>query len=146
MFVWRGLIHGLICRVRAVIFSMKLLTTNFVQCAVKSCARSTDAFPLKYEECELVRQDLEFDPQFVLNVMGKLDWPALLSVAADLGNTDLPPTKPEADESNEQLLRDLHALLLETQIKDGKMTCKNCGNLYHIKNTIPNFLLPPHLA
>lgn len=125
---------------------MKLLTTNFVQCAVPGCARSTAAFPLQFSDCELVRQDLEFDPQFVLNVVGKLDWQALLAVAAELGNTDLPPSKPEPTEEDEQLLRDLHSLLLETQIKNGKMTCRNCGHLYHIKNTIPNFLLPPHLA
>lgn len=125
---------------------MKLLTTNFVQCAVQSCARSTDAFPLKYEECELVHQDLDFDPQFVINVVAKLDWPALVSVAAELGNTQLPQERPEIDASNEQLIHDLHVLLLETQIKNGKMVCRNCGHFYHIKNTIPNFLLPPHLA
>lgn len=125
---------------------MKLLTTNFVQCAVKSCARTTEAFPLKYDECELVHEDLDFDPQFVKNIMLKIDWEALLSVANDLGNTSLPPTKPEASEESEQMLKDLHTLLLETQIKNGKMVCRGCGHLYHIKNTIPNFLLPPHLA
>lgn len=125
---------------------MKLLTTNFVQCTVKSCAGSGNCFPLKYEECELIHEDLEFDPEFIMNTMPKIDWPALLSVAHDLGNQSLPADKPEISLENEQLLKDLHLVLLETQIKEGKMVCKNCGHLYHIKNTIPNFLLPPHLA
>lgn len=125
---------------------MKLLTTNFVQCAVKSCAGSSNCFPLRYEECELVHQDVEFDPDFVKSIMAKIDWPALLSVTHDLGNTSLPQEKPDVDSASEQLLRDLHVVLMETQIKDGKMVCRNCDHLYHIKNTIPNFLLPPHLA
>lgn len=125
---------------------MKLLTTNFVQCAVRSCASTTDSFPLLYKDCELVHEDLDFDPDFIRNIMVKIDWPALVQVAQDLGNTSLPQQKPEIENCDEQLLRDLHVFLMETQIKDGKMLCKNCDHVYHIKNTIPNFLLPPHLA
>ncbi|PRT52789.1 hypothetical protein B9G98_00409 [Wickerhamiella sorbophila] len=129
---------------------MKFLTTNFVQCAVQSCARSSDAFPLKYSECQLVQKEIDFDPEFIAHMLQKLDWDALVEVAAELGNSSLPPQKPTIEDAqaaeNEQLLRDLHSLLLETQIEQGVMTCKNCGHLYHIKNFIPNFLLPPHLA
>lgn len=47
---------------------------------------------------------------------------------------------------DEQLLRDLHRLLLETQVREGKMVCGNCGFEYKIKEGIPNFLLPSHLV
>ena len=50
------------------------------------------------------------------------------------------------DPKDEQLLRDLHRLLLETQVKEGKMVCGNCGFEYKIKEGIPNFLLPSHLV
>ena len=45
-----------------------------------------------------------------------------------------------------QLLRDLHKLLLETQVMEGKMVCANCGHEYRIKEGIANFLLPSHLV
>jgi multifunctional methyltransferase subunit TRM112 len=55
--------------------------------------------------------------------------------------------KPEGDAlENEQTLRDLHRLLLETQVTEGKLTCGNCGHSYMIKEGIANFLLPSHLG
>ncbi|ODQ79710.1 hypothetical protein BABINDRAFT_161423 [Babjeviella inositovora NRRL Y-12698] len=129
---------------------MKLLTTNFVKCAVKACDSSADSFPLKYEDVQLVQEEQDFNPEFIANMLERLDWAALLKVAADLGNTSLPSHKPDDVDptltENEPLLRDLHSLLLETQITEGKMVCGNCQHVYHIKNSIPNFLLPPHLA
>ncbi|KAH3667338.1 hypothetical protein OGAPHI_002987 [Ogataea philodendri] len=125
---------------------MKFLTTNFVKCAVKACDASDASFPLKYDECELELQEHEYNQEFLISMVDRLDWNALVRVAADLGNTALPVTKPENLVENEQMLKDLHSLLLETQITNGKMTCKNCGHIYYIKDSIANFLLPPHLA
>ncbi|KAI5952102.1 NRC2 [Candida theae] len=94
---------------------MKFLTTNFVQCAVKSCQSSTDSFPLKYEECQLVQEEQEFKPEFIVHMLDKLDWNAVISVAKDLGNDSLPQTKPEGldpiMEDDQVVLRDLHTLL-----------------------------------
>lgn len=129
---------------------MKFLTTNFVKCAIKACDSSTDAFPLQYTECQLAQEEQEFNPEFLCHMLDRLDWPAVLRVAQDLGNDSLPPTKPtDIDpimEEDQPLLKDLHTLLNETRIVEGKMTCRNCGHIYHIKNSIPNFLLPPHLC
>lgn len=129
---------------------MKFLTTNFVKCAVKSCDSSTDAFPLQFTECQLVQEEQDYNPEFVVNMLERLDWPAVLKVANDLGNNSLPPVKPEnldpIMEDDQAVLKDLHTLLMETQIVEGKMTCRNCNHVYFIKNSIPNFLLPPHLC
>ncbi|KAI5961029.1 uncharacterized protein KGF55_004296 [Candida pseudojiufengensis] len=129
---------------------MKFLTTNFVKCAVKGCQISVDSFPLKYEECQLVQEEQEFKPDFIVHMLNKLDWEAILSVAKDLGNESLPVTKPEGldpiMEDDQIILKDLHTLLIETQLIEGKMICRNCQHIYYIKNSIPNFLLPPHLA
>lgn len=54
-------------------------------------------------------------------------------------------TADEAEEPN-QLLKDLHNLLLETTISSGKLVCANCGHEYAIKEGIANFLLPSHLV
>lgn len=128
---------------------MKFLTTNFVKCAVKGCAGSDKAYPLRYEECEIQLEPQEFKPEFIAHMLHKLDWQAVLTVARDLGKHDLPQDKPELDpimEDDKLVLQDLHNLLVESNIIDGKMVCNNCEHIYYIKNSIPNFLLPPHLC
>lgn len=129
---------------------MKFLTTNFVKCAVKSCDSSLESFPLKYEECQLVQESQDYNPDFIVHMLDRLDWEAILRVAQDLGNTSLPPQKPQhldpIMEDDQAILRELHTLLVETQIIEGKMRCRNCEHIYFIKNSIPNFLLPPHLC
>ncbi|QOU20884.1 hypothetical protein BRETT_000598 [Brettanomyces bruxellensis] len=125
---------------------MKLLTTNFVQCAVKSCNGSEKSYPLKYEDCQLQLEEQEFKPAFIIAMLQRINWQALVKVAADLGNSNLPAEKPADVENNEALLKELHTLLIETQITEGKMVCENCGHIYYIKDSIPDFLLPPHLA
>lgn len=128
---------------------MKFLTTNFVKCAAKSCDASQQSFPLKYE-CELAQEEQAFNPEFIVHMLDRVDWSAVLSVASDLGNTSLPQNKPEGLdptlEDDQLILRELHNLLIETRLMEGKMTCGNCGHIYYIKNSIPNFLLPPHLC
>lgn len=44
------------------------------------------------------------------------------------------------------MMRNLHTLLLETEVREGKMVCGNCGHEYRIKEGIANFLLPSHLG
>ena len=44
------------------------------------------------------------------------------------------------------MLRELHTLLLETEVKEGKLVCGHCGHEYKIKEGIANFLLPSHLG
>ena len=46
----------------------------------------------------------------------------------------------------DRVMRDLHALLIETEVREGKMVCGNCGHEYKIKEGIANFLLPSHLG
>ncbi|KAF5096754.1 hypothetical protein DV451_004096 [Geotrichum candidum] len=99
---------------------MKFMTTNFVQCAVRSCSKTTDAFPLQYTDLTLIRQETEFDSAFILNILPRLDWNALVKVASELGNNALPADKPEIEnpdlEESQQLLKDLHNLLVESPI------------------------------
>lgn len=68
--------------------------------------------------------------------------------AKQLGFPQLPEQAPTAEElqADEKTLKDLHHLLLETQISEGKLVCGNCGHEYAIKEGIANFLLPSHLV
>ena len=44
------------------------------------------------------------------------------------------------------MLKELHTLLLETQIMEGKLVCGVCGHEYAVREGIANFLLPSHLV
>jgi multifunctional methyltransferase subunit TRM112 len=63
---------------------MKLLTHNFLNCAAKTCKSSPDSFPLKFEEVELVSVEVDYNPQFLINVLPRVDWPALIRTAVEV--------------------------------------------------------------
>ncbi|EEB09668.1 tRNA (guanine-N2-)-methyltransferase regulatory subunit Trm112 [Schizosaccharomyces japonicus yFS275] len=121
---------------------MKLLTANFLTCASKKCSSSPDAFPLNISDAKIAIQECEMNPEFIKNVMLRVEWPALVKTTQQLGNNTLPMEKPElTDESDELLFKSLHNVLLETEITEGKMTCGSCGHVYPIVEGIPNMLL-----
>lgn len=51
-----------------------------------------------------------------------------------------------AEEIPSQTAKDLHRVLLETCVKEGKLVCGNCGHEYAVKEGVANFLLPAHLV
>lgn len=55
-------------------------------------------------------------------------------------------TAAEEDEQPSQTAKDLHRVLLETCIKEGKLVCGNCGHEYKVMEGVANFLLPGHLV
>ena len=52
----------------------------------------------------------------------------------------------DEEEEGTQLARDLHRLLMETTIQEGRLVCRACGHEYAVKEGIANFLLPSHLV
>jgi multifunctional methyltransferase subunit TRM112 len=52
----------------------------------------------------------------------------------------------ETVEVPSQTARDLHRILLETCVKEGKLVCGSCGHEYAVREGIANFLLPGHLV
>ncbi|KAL7271824.1 hypothetical protein RUND412_005393 [Rhizina undulata] len=123
---------------------MKVLTSNYITCAVKACKASSLSFPLHFKDAELAQEEIEFNPEFIVNILPRIEWSALVQTAAELGFTTLPQEKPT--ELNDQILKDLHTLLLETQVMEGKLVCANCEHVYNIHEGIANFLLPNHLV
>lgn len=76
-----------------------------------------------------------------------MDPHAVLTLLVKLGFSNISSSKPNFDASNnEQILRDLHKLLLEIHVMEGKLICGDCGHEYMIKEGIANFLLPSHLV
>lgn len=149
---------------------MKLLTLNFITCARKACKPHASSFPLHPKNAELEIIEADINTQLIVNILPRLDWPALVGLCTELGLT-LRETVPEptelivkegvdmevegAEKKREeeeeeleptQLARDLHRLLWETSILTGELVCANCGHEYAIKEGIANFLLPSHLV
>ncbi|RDI79530.1 glucose-regulated [Venturia inaequalis] len=147
---------------------MKLLTLNFITCARKACKPHASSFPLHPKNAELEIVEADINTQLIVNILPRLDWPALVGLCTELGLT-LRETVPEAtelvvkegedmevegtekkEEEEEleptQLAKDLHRLLWETSILTGELVCANCGHEYAIKEGIANFLLPSHLV
>ena len=65
---------------------MKLLTHNFLNCAAKTCKASPEAFPLKFDQVELTTVEMDYNPQFLINVLPRVDWPALVKTAIEVGS------------------------------------------------------------
>ncbi|KAK4157208.1 cyclophilin-like domain-containing protein [Chaetomidium leptoderma] len=114
----------------------------------ESCKASSDSFPLHPKDAELVSDDVELNPQLLVNLLPRIDWNALRTTSTELGFPQLPEQPPTAEElqADEKTLKDLHTLLMETQINEGKLVCGHCGHEYAVREGIANFLLPSHLV
>jgi multifunctional methyltransferase subunit TRM112 len=68
----------------------------------------------------------------------------------DASNSALDTTEKTStdavDETPSQTALDLHRVLLETCIQEGKLVCGSCGHEYAVKEGVANFLLPGHLV
>ena len=66
---------------------MKILTTSFLTCAVKACKSSPLSFPLHYKDAELEQSDIAYNPQFLINILPRIDWDAVRVTAAEVSDT-----------------------------------------------------------
>jgi hypothetical protein len=62
---------------------MKVLTLNFLTCAVKTCKSSSDSFPLHPKDAELASDDVEVNPQLLVNLLPRIDWNALRTTSTE---------------------------------------------------------------
>ena len=65
---------------------MKVLTLNFLTCAVKTCKSSSDSFPLHPKDAELVSDEVELNPQLLVNLLPRIDWNALRTTSTEASN------------------------------------------------------------
>lgn len=63
---------------------MKIITTNLVECAVKACKSTTKCFPLHLRDTEIVETEQDFHPEFLRNIISRLDWDALRTTASEV--------------------------------------------------------------
>jgi len=96
---------------RPLLTIMKILTTNYLTCALRACKSHPNSFPLHFRDAELQQDSLPFNAAFITNILPRIDWPALLTTAAELGFTSLPVEKPVV--VDEKAGMELHQILIE---------------------------------
>ncbi|KAK7472567.1 hypothetical protein VKT23_000682 [Stygiomarasmius scandens] len=119
---------------------VRLITHNLLACHAKGC--TSNNFPLAFSNVQIEIREAEFNPEFLKNFIPKIEWKALVDTARQLGDTSLPLEQPEM--IDDDFLKNLHHVLLETHVEEGVMTCPNCKHEYPISNGIPNMLLAEH--
>ena len=63
---------------------MKILSLNFMTCAVKACKATSASFPLHPRDAELAHDDLELNKPFLTTIVKRLDWPALRTTLVEV--------------------------------------------------------------
>ncbi|KAG5461845.1 MAG: hypothetical protein BJ554DRAFT_5901 [Olpidium bornovanus] len=121
---------------------MRLITHNMLACHSRGC--SSNNFPLKFEEAEVERVEADLNTDFLVNMLPRLHYPALVQTALQLGIIGLPDSLPDNATENDDFLKILHTVLLETRVQAGKMICPGCAHVYPIRDGIPNMLLAEH--
>lgn len=123
---------------------MRLITHNLLKCNARGLEPS-QGYPLRIdaERTEII--PAEYNEELVKNVIGKIDFPALRSAAANLSIGDAIHTMEsfdvEAIQANEAFLKELHHLLFEVHVQDGVLTCPTTARKFPVKDGIPNMLL-----
>ena len=76
---------------------MKLLISNFLTCAVKTCKPSPASYPLHFRDAVLEHTDIQFDPAFIANMIPRVRWDAFGVNVQELGLEALMPGRREIE-------------------------------------------------
>ncbi|KAI1301585.1 Multifunctional methyltransferase subunit Uncharacterized protein [Halotydeus destructor] len=116
---------------------MKLLTHNML---TSKCLRGVQVgYPLKIIASEVKKTDVEFNSEFVLRMIPKMDWNVLCEAAKNLGVENLPSEAPD-NSVDEDVMKKVHHALFEVEVIQGELVCPETGRKFPIKQGIPNML------
>ena len=85
-------------------------------------------------------QPVEFNLDFIVRMIPKVEWVALLEVVDTLHLIEVPKELIQGYE-HEEFLRKMHHVLLEVEVLEGTLQCPELGHLLPISCGIPNMLL-----
>ena len=91
-----------------------------------------------------VRQNSEFDAEFLEHVLPTLEWDALVASASTVGVT-LPPALDDALRRDEAFLRALQHVLFDVHVIEGQLVCEESGQTFPIEEGRPNMMLDESL-
>lgn len=58
---------------------MRLITHNMLQCHVKNC--NSNNFPLRFEQVQVEIIEADYNKDFLVNFLPKIEWEALVNTA-----------------------------------------------------------------
>eukprot|EP00904_Undaria_pinnatifida_P007669 jgi/Undpi1/4031/HiC_scaffold_16.g07398.m1 len=117
---------------------MRLITHNMLKSNIKGVERG---FPLGIEVVKTEEQELEFNADFIRNMLAKLDWDALRQAAVALDAGELPDEVTEEMKEDEEVLRKVHHALMEVHLLEGELVCPETGRKFPVRQGVPNMLL-----
>jgi multifunctional methyltransferase subunit TRM112 len=63
---------------------MKLLTLNFLTCAIKTCKTSASSFPLHPRDAELEIVESDINLAFLKNILPRLMWEEFRTITSEV--------------------------------------------------------------
>ncbi|CAG0883916.1 unnamed protein product [Darwinula stevensoni] len=121
---------------------MKLLTHNLM--SSRHIKGVVTGFPLKLTARDVKVSEVDFNKDFIVRILPKLDWEALCQAVESIGQgTDLPRSlDPDFNfEADTEFLKKAHHVLMEVEVVSGELECPETGRKFPITDGIPNMLL-----
>ncbi|CAF0919457.1 unnamed protein product [Rotaria sordida] len=102
----------------------------------------TNGFPLKINAMKIENVSVDYNRDFIIRILQRIEYDALRGAVIDLGlNELLPKTISETIQQDDKFLRKMHKILLEYEIEEGELICSETGRKFPILKGIPNMLL-----
>ncbi|VVA95712.1 unnamed protein product [Arabis nemorensis] len=101
-------------------------------------------FPLRIVAEKVINKEVDFNPDFLKHMFGKIEWKALVDGARSMGYTELPDHAPDTkllESDDESFLIQFHHALLELHLEEGSLVCPETGRKISVNKGIPNLLL-----
>ena len=115
---------------------MRLLTHNMLM-----SPGTKNGYPLAIEVEKMEEVEAEFSAEFMVRMVEKVDYPALLATVASLNvESGLPAVVPEKFAEDETFLQALHHVLMEIEIVDGQLVCPETSKKFPVKDGIPSLM------
>ena len=107
--------------------------------------RTTKGYPLDIEASQVTVEESPVDREMLQRTLPKLDYAALRQAATQLASNVpdmplLPETCPQQLD-DELLIQNLHKVVFDIHVVEGKLICPDTGRRFPIKDSIPNMIL-----
>lgn len=114
--------------------------------------RTENGYPLQIEVKSVRCENSPVNKEFLLNVLPKVNYPALRSAVQQMSHHCEPPL-PEIPENldvsdtegnknlDDETMTNLHRVLLDVYLVEGWLVCPDTGRKFPVKDSIPNMIL-----
>jgi multifunctional methyltransferase subunit TRM112 len=97
---------------------MKLLTLNFLTCAIKTCKTNPASFPLHPRDAELEIVETDVNLAFLKNILPRILWDELRGICSEVRETKILPERTWNAQKHHQDATSLQRLSHNREPKD----------------------------